>query len=213
MGMADYLHFVAFTQNGTAGGAANQALIDFDFGMSSPLSVQEIAARIVAYVGGYFASIGAGGSSIAAMSYRLASVPGSILLDFPQDEYDALRATFPGLPTYEGWGEAIGDGALTPIGTSIQVREFSTVPTRSGKGRHYLPFVGSDFINSNGQFSSSSASEIAATFGAFFLGQTYSGETLSVTTAGVYSAKDDVIRPINHVTVSTTCSNLRTRRR
>lgn len=210
--MLAYHHFVVATQNDNAGGAANYNLVDFDFAVGSP-SVPFLASRIIGYVGGYLASYGAAGSSIASISYRLSTIAGSVDVPFPTTAYAGLRDTFPGLPDYTGYGEALGDGGLTPIGTSIQVREFTANVTRSGKGRHYLPFVGADFITASGQVNATAATEISNNYGILFLGQVDGGDSVIAVDPIVYSRKFDLVQPVLSVSTSQTCSNLRTRRR
>ena len=213
MATPEHLRFVATITAAPAGGGANPALVDFDFDMSSSLTVPELGARIIGYLGGYGASYGAGTFALAGISWRLASVAGSIALPFPDTEYAALRDTWAGLPSLEDYGETVGTGALTPIGTSVLVREITANPTRRGKGRHYLPFIGSDFITATGELDAAAAAGIASNFGAMFLGQVVGGISSTPAHVCVVSNADEAVRRVTGVSVSTTCSNLRTRRR
>ena len=213
MATPEHIHMVASMGANPAGGAANTALVDFDFAMSSGLTIPELGARIIGYLAGYGASYGAGSCYLAGISWRLSTVAGSIDLPFPTTEYAALRTVFPGLPNITSYLTSVGDGSLTPIGTSIQVREFTANPTRRGKGRHYLPFVGADFINSSGQLTGTAVAGVNDNYGALFLGQTIGGASVAAAGVSVVSQADEAVRPIVSVATIATCSNLRTRRR
>lgn len=209
-----YGTFVAHLEHADAGGSANEAQISFDIEPSSYSSAAYAAARIVGYLGSWCASYGAAGSTLTGIDYTAWGSGGAIALPFPTAAYADVLAVFPGLPDADGWGYAYGGtGTLTPIGTSVLVREATSSPARRAKGRHYLPFVGADAVTTAGQLGSAVALNITDNYGYMFLGQSLGGDSIAAVNTLVVSRKFNQQLAIQSVGCSPILSNLRSRRR
>ncbi len=209
-------HFVAYLSNTHTGGQGNQALVDFDFLRpgEEALTIDDLTARIIGYFAGYIASTGATSTSLDRITYRPNDVAGTIDVAWPTAAYDALTGVFPGLQDLTHYGVITGTAeALTPIGTSICVREFTASPTRSGKGRHYLPFLAAASVTSAGILGPTPAANLVDNYNAMFLEGDAYGDTVPTADPCVVSIKDNLARLILDITPNTILSNLRTRRR
>lgn len=193
-------------------GTANFAIVDFDvsYPYTGGLTEAQIAAQLLYYFqdGIYAAS----GTSIDDISARPAGSAGAHHVPFPVVEYAAVQAANPShtIPMI-AYGTVFGSGAISPIGTSITVSEYTAIAGRSYQGRHYLPFVGAGSIASDGLLSTAVVASVHAAYNDAILGGV--GAPVVDLVPLVHSTKLGTDTPIVSVTVSATPSNLKTRRR
>lgn len=137
---------------------ANYQLIDFD---TDPFAVvglrysttSEISASILVYLATLSGGMAAG-TSFTEVLYRAAGSAGSVSLPFPAADYASIAAaaTTAGytVPAIAAYGTTFGSGILAPLGTSISVSELTLTVGRTGRGRHFLPFVSQGVISAGG---------------------------------------------------------------
>ncbi len=160
-----------------------------------------IAAQIIAYIG----SVGdmAAGTGITSIRTRVSTASGSVPIAWPTTEYNALRAIVGSLPELGGYAATFGSGNPTAVGSSILVNEYTAVPSRATRGRHYRPWMSVNAQTNTGEVSTGFITGITGAYRALFLGV----ETTVVHSA---TAGDTLIR---NVTVSSGIARLKTRTR
>ncbi len=195
-------------------GSGNEAILDFDF--LNPLIATEgaIAAQIIAYIG----SVGdmAAGTGITSIRTRVSTASGSVPIAWPTTEYNALRAIVGSLPELGGYAATFGSGNPTAVGSSILVNEYTAVPSRATRGRHYRPWMSVNAQTNTGEVSTGFITGITGAYRALFLGVETTGtvwDDIALDCQPVVhsaTAGDTLIR---NVTVSSGIARLKTRTR
>lgn len=144
-----------FKFENTAVASSNYQIVDVDVNPAGG-TVRQNHAQILAY----FSTVGfttmGGVTRIAEVLYRPLGAAGAVALVFPTAEFAAVIAAATadgigpaGMPT--GYGSQISAaGNLAPLGTSISVSELTATVGRTGRGRHFLPFVGVNTMTGGG---------------------------------------------------------------
>lgn len=154
--MASSRFVVQFSNSNVSSG--NTQLLDFDtdpFGVIGLRysTVPEITASILVYLATLSGGFGAG-TKVDQVLYRAAGSPGSVPVPFPGPEFVAIAAaaTTAGytVPAWTTYNTSSGSGVLAPLGTSISVSELTATVGRTGRGRHFLPFVTQGVISAGG---------------------------------------------------------------
>lgn len=141
-------------------GAANPAFVGFTFNPVGGVTKAQMGAQVIMYfcwIGGAMQA----STSLIGIKTLEAGAPGAADLPFPTAEVATLAALAVGsqVPTTYASVEFSGSGAA-PVGTSACVSERTATLGRAGRGRHFIPFLAADCIDSNGQISSVNAGGI-----------------------------------------------------
>lgn len=219
--MAQAKYVLKFTNDLTP--PTNYQLVDVDVLAPSGTVAQNLAQILC-----YFSTIGftvmGGTTRLVEANYRLQGSAGATSLPFPTTEFAAVlaAATTDGISPggmATGFASQIsGAGNLSPLGTSISVSEITATVGRTGRGRHFLPFVGVNNLTTGGQVSTSVINRIREAWIYFLTGLIPS--SLTPATAPVVNldpivtnATGSPTRLITLVRPQPIYSNLETRRR
>lgn len=136
---------------------SNYQIVDFDIdeaAAGSYFTGESELAAILIYLTVVSGGFGAG-TFINRVQYRAAGSPGYVPRLFPTTEYAAVRTdvisagySVPAMAS--GYATSLGSGILAPLGTSISVSELTATVGRTGRGRHFLPFVSQGVISAGG---------------------------------------------------------------
>lgn len=146
--------------------ATNFQIVDFSFYDNQPATVDETLARIIGYLG-YLGSVSvmATGTTISEIQLRAMGSAGGVAQPFPTAVYATLVTaaaaggiTLPAMAS--GYGTTIGTDALCPLGTSISVSEITAVVGPTGRGRHFLPFIGRSTVSAGGTVGATTMTDI-----------------------------------------------------
>jgi hypothetical protein len=200
-------------------GALNPALVDFTFpqpGGGAP-DVEELAARVIAYLAISMYSAGSGLTSITGCRAILRPSGTFSDLPFPAAEYQALRTSWgelTGLPGMTAYSQVsiTGGGQPSGRGDSVCVNTKAASGGRKGNGRHFLPFTDKGAIDGQGLINTALINLITRHYDEAFLGVHHFAETtLASVNPGVFSKLDGVLRPITIAKPSQIPSRLRSR--
>jgi len=180
--------------------------------------VPEVTAQIIAYVTGACRWVSDQSTKIQGITHRdpLASVATPV--PFPTAEYAALYAAnigdFPKLVGITGYDQAMGEtgNPLSPLGTSIVVTEYTAVGGPGGRGRHFLPFVGTFSITGGGYVQPTHRAGVEELYRAFILGDGTGTDTVELEPV-VENAAGTSATAITSVKAQPVFSNLESRRR
>ncbi len=196
-------HYIVTLQAASSGGSANPAQVDFD--LPAGTSDEEAATAFLCYF--QFAIYMHTGCAVVRVQKRTPGMAGNVDVPFPSTNY-AAAYTVIGAPLVA----MFGFGVSAPVGTSYTVSEYTGLPGRSYTGRHYLPFVSSGSIDSNGFVPSVNIAAVEQAYRDAFLGDTYPSE-LPALSPVVVSKKLNLQTTILTPKCSSTPANLKTRRR
>lgn len=160
-------HYVAHIEADTQG-TPNEALVHFDFDVTSTATIAQQAANIIAALSGVGET--AINTAITGIDYTAPAAAGAVPLSFPVTEYGLLKAANAPLVAMTAYGVTYGAGAMAPIGTSATVNLYTTLPGRSGTGRHYRPWMSADVVDSGGELDSAYNAGILDATNAFLIG-------------------------------------------
>lgn len=142
-------------------------LVNTDVGPANTAQVGFSAAAVgwsaqkLAQVLGYFGALGSAGmiavhTAVQAADQRAFGSAGNVPQAFPAAEYadlvTAASAVGISMPSMTDYGDTFGVGNLAPLGTSISVSEVTATPGRSGRGRHFVPFVSRNAVDTDGSY-------------------------------------------------------------
>lgn len=142
-----------------------------DFALQGTGTDAENAAVILAYIaliGGHFADH----TNVTGMQVRAAGSAGALDIGWPTSAYDALVADAgTSVPAWSGYGEIPGaSGVLTPLGTSVSVSLYTATPGPTGRGRHFLGFLGAQCVSAGGTFNPVNITETQDAYSLMFFG-------------------------------------------
>jgi hypothetical protein len=188
-------------------GVLNQSYVGFT--TNNTLTDAENAAACLLYIGSASQQMMAANSQITGCTIRAAGAAGSVPQPFPLAEYAALQGALAG-PNVSAivatsYGGALGGGGLTALGTSMVVSEETATTGRTGRGRHFLPFVTQLAQTAAGLVNQTNASNVEASYDAIFV----AGGFIPVVCPENLSAPKPVTRVVGRLVLS----NLRTRRK
>lgn len=218
-------HFVIKFTN-TNVDAQNFQLVDFDCDLiASGMSVDEAAARLVYYFNRLSdANCIADDTAMVGIDYRAPGSAGATPVPFPTATPMAAIAAVVTASPYN-WNGLIassytllqgGGGGLCPLGTSISVSEFTATVGPTGRGRHFLPFTGTDAVNPGGTLGTGQIADIKQAYDVLFLGEDETGAPggpLDELHPCVTNATRTTEHPITLVRAQPIFSNLESRRR
>lgn len=208
--------YTAVITSAAQGGARNPANVTFSFtdaGSQDPGDAAACAMRVMAYL--IASGVMGGGTSIERI-YRSPEAGGAAQeVPWPAGNWSLAAGGLNRDPNQSSYPVAIGSGAYAPVGTSIAVSEYTAGGGRTGRGRHYLPFIKADVIDGNGFLSPSAQAAVADAWATYIVdeGQVSPGLGPAGIKPSVYSKKENVQRETLAITVSPTPANLRSRRR
>lgn len=211
MSIADK-YIVRFTNTNV--NSLNFQLCDIDIQGNGTTAMNVAAAQIIAYFAGQGAESMADGTSITSVTYIASSTNLGVVVPFPNTEYDAIQAEFTSLPVMSAYGVEIGrsTGSLAPLGTSIVMTERTASGGPSGRGRHFLPFISEELVNTQGQVASTAITNLEANYKRFIL-DGFAATSLVNLNPKVVNAAGDTTRSITTAQAQPVFSNLASRRR
>jgi hypothetical protein len=141
---------IATLTNDTVG-SANPSVVDFD--IEAGVDIKSAAMRVMIYLVAASSQCMAVGTRVTGIRWRDVGQNGSVDVAFDPAEHAVQRALIAAqvaVPQEVAYGRSLGGGGLAPIGTSVCVSEYTAFPGRSGRGRHFLPFITSLAVDSAG---------------------------------------------------------------
>lgn len=201
-------------------GDLNPALVDFTFRSTLGASDPELTAAVVQYLA--LNGWGIMGNVVSLVSVRkiIPGVDGYTEMDYPADEVQAIKDL---LVSATGawddanvWGDTITGGASggsSGRGDSLCVTTLTGQAGRSGVGKHFLPYISRDVVDSGGLYDVTTRSVIENRYRAMFMGVT-AGITTSPAVQclpAVYSTKNTADYLVTTPRVSQVPSRLRSR--
>lgn len=153
-------------------GAGNPAMVGFVTAHAADYDKQ--AAQLLAYIADIGVHVGHE-QAVVGMNLKIDSGPNTPL-SFPSF-YTTLRTNngARSLPTLTAFGDAFGGGPALPTGISACVKE-STVRGGKHNGRHFVPFLDTSCMTSEGTTASACAGAIEDSW------ETWMGTTVAVPT-------------------------------
>lgn len=136
------------------------------------------AARCLAYISTVGFITTAQGTSVESCNVRVAAAAGGFDIPFPRSEYDAAIASlnaagaFPRVAMDYGTEIGFETSVLAPLGTSVSVSEITATVGPTGRGRHFLPYVGAASVFTNGRLQAAAAALIRLKYIACFFDPT-----------------------------------------
>lgn len=198
--------------NADAGGDANLATVTFQLDLAGTTTEAQAAAQILAYF--QYPAVLTTQSYVKQILLRRSGSAGNVSVPFPVTEYAALKALRSAyLVTMTAYSVAFGVGDLSPVGTSVNMRELTGIAGRSYQGRHFVPWVSQDMVSSDGRFDGTGQTALRASYFDYLLGDDPGGSGGVNLFPQVFSTKLSVYTPIIDATPQAVLSNLRTRRR
>lgn len=182
------------------------------------IGIPLVAAQMLLYVTGACRWVSDQHTKLVGIQYTPTLSSLSVPVPFPATEYAVLYAAavgdFPKVVGITGYGQDLGEtgNALSPLGTSIVVSEYTATGGPSGRGRHFLPFVGKFSVTGGGFVDASHRAGIEELYNAFILDD--GSFTGSVPLQPVVeNAARTTVKNILNVKAQPVFSNLRSRRR
>lgn len=163
-----------FRFENTASNTQNYQIVDADITNATGTGAAQLAQMCC-----YFASVGyqtAGGQmKLTEVTARTTGSPGAVPQVFPTAAYAAVLAagvtdgvSLAGMAS--GFATQISAaGTLCPLGTSISVTEKSATVGRTGRGRHFLPFIGVNTVQTDGTVKSTVREAVKEFYNYLFL--------------------------------------------
>lgn len=201
--------------------ASNYQMCDLDTS-AAVSSEDEFAAQIIAY----FASLAmqATDTSLVELSARAIGDPGFHSIAFPTTAYAAVAiaaaADSIGINAMStGYASNLGGSghALAPLGTSVSVSEKTATAGPTGRGRHFLPFITSNVVNSGGTLVSTYLQTTLDAYNYFIRGIKPDGSAATTPVVDlqpvVTNAAGSPTHAITTIKVQPVFSNLESRRR
>jgi hypothetical protein len=204
--------------------AGNYQLVDFDCdNTAAGMSPEEVAARLAQYFKRCGeANVISADTHITQILYRAPGSAGATPI-VPDPAFTAAAVTYTNASPYNwavsGWGGfpilVASAGVLAPLGTSVSVSERSAHPGRSGRGRHFLPFVQSGAINGGGTLGTGQQADIVQAYEVLFMGldPLAKGSVLDEVHPVITNHLRTTEYPITSVKAQPILSNLESRRR
>jgi hypothetical protein len=191
-------------------GQGNASIIDFDF--AAGVTTDVYAARALIYLTRTAPNVFAAGTRILGARWRPFGEAGSIDVEFPDAEWEHLVAGVPMFvpPNPHAYGAPLGSGTLAPIGTSVCVSEQTATPGRTGRGRHFLPFISAQAVTADGAFGNERAIDVEADAFRFLIGGAAAG--LDPVGFSVIGKAAGAYKPVTNVKVRKNFSSLASRR-
>lgn len=184
------------------------------------LGLGNVVAQMLCYVSGVAKWTADQHTKLVGVDYRATLSSVSVPVPFPLIEYGALKAAndtnYPKLVTMTHYGVDLGEtgNALSPLGTSIVVSEYTATGGPSGRGRHFLPFIGKFSVDGSGHVDPSHREAIQAYYNAFILN---AGDPAGIDTVDlqpvVENAARTTVKAITSCKAQPVFSNLESRRR
>lgn len=168
--------------------SANYALIDFDF-RSTDLSMEQLGALVITYcevMGGR--GILGDDTILQGVQQRAIGTAGFLPLPYPVTQASTAMADYntefsTALTSAGAYGVTLGAGVLAPLGTSVSVSEITGHAGRTGRGRHFLPYVSAGAVDSSGQLLSAGRTYVEQAYNFLILDNTtFSGAPIPVVT-------------------------------
>ena len=163
-----------FKFENTASNTQNYQIVDADIQNGTGTGAQQLAQMCAYFASAAYVSAG-GQMKLVEVTARTTGSPGAIPQTFPTAAYAATLAagvtdgvSLAGMAT--GFATQISAaGALCPLGTSISVTEKSNTVGRTGRGRHFLPFIGVNTVATDGTVKSTVRDQIRDYYNYCFL--------------------------------------------
>jgi hypothetical protein len=120
------------------------------------IGLEQVVAQLLGYVTGACRWVSDQHTKLVGIDYRATLSTVSVPVAFPTAEYAAFYAAnvaaFPKMVGITGYGQDLGEtgNPLAPLGTSIVVSEYTATGGPSGRGRHFLPFIGAYSVTGGG---------------------------------------------------------------
>lgn len=206
--------YVMSLTNSNEGGILNVAQIGLECAPAGGSDRDTTVAQWVAYIvaaRGYFL---ASGTLITGVKYREHGTGGFVEVPFPSAEYGALVALNPALVALSDYDSVVlgASGGLAPVGTSVCVTEYTSTFGRTGRGRHFLPFVNKAKVDGAGLLDTNSIVNIEDAYTNYIRTANPSFGTVGLAPV-VQNAARTTIKAITTVKAQPVLSNLRSRRR
>jgi hypothetical protein len=205
-------YVVKFTND--AVNSLNFQLCDMDVANTMGASDAQVLAQIIAYFAAQATESAAQNTRLADVIFYPAGTNFGLHPSFPATEFTAIHTEYSSIPNLTAYGQNVGRSgeALAPLGTSIVVTEYSATGGPGGRGRHFLPFISENLINSGGQVESTAIAAIEPNYGRFLMDNP-AGTSITDLTPTVVKADQSVNAPVVAVKCQPVFSNLRSRRR
>lgn len=192
---------------------SNYQICDIDFAVPGP-TVSQVAAQILAYFAGQCTLMSADDTVIVGLDYTPSGAAGGTPVPFPSTDYAAEHTAYPALPNLTAYGQNVGGaGFLAPLGTSVSVSEHTASPGPSGRGRHFIPFVGRDCCSTAGFLNPGTIIDSDDNYGRFFFDVFSDGPFAAYPNPVVTNALRTTTKDIVSVKTQQIFSNLESRRR
>ncbi len=154
-------------------GPVNYQIVDADIAGVGVTTEESVAQMLC-----YFATVGytmmGGVTRLIEVMERPLGAAGATPVPFPYAEY-AQVLTWAAADGVSAAGMATGfltqisaGGVLCPLGTSISVSERTSTVGPTGRGRHFLPFVGVNAVETNGSVKAQVREKIEDMYNYFF---------------------------------------------
>jgi hypothetical protein len=184
------------------------------------IGLANVAAQIIGYATIACRWVSDQSTKLTGIQYRATLATVSVPVPFPTTEYAALyaanTAAWPKMVGITGYGQALGEtgNALSPLGTSIVHTEYTATGGPSGRGRHYLPFVGKFSVTGGGTVEPTHRTGIEEAYNAFIRdGVTPNAAGCVDLQPVVENAARTTVKAITSTKVQPVFSNLESRRR
>lgn len=213
--MANYDRYTVTLEN-PIGGGGNQAQVGF-----STLTLGSYSLEFAMQLCVYFGALGSdgiicSGTKVTGIQWREHLAAGAVDVPFDAAMYVTASGVITGLgfgvPAMTDYGDTFGVGDPLPIGTSVNVAEFTGTLGRKGRGRHFIPFASKTACDSLGAFGNSKIADLTDIYNQLMLNMPPDGDIYDAG-VGVAPASGTNGHPITSVVPRSIYSNLRTRRR
>lgn len=206
--------YVMSLTNSNEGGVLNIAQFGIEIHSAEATPVPQVAAQIIAYPVKCRANFLASGTLITRLQLRAAGTGGFVDVVFPDSEYNDLVANDAGLAEMHDYGDTVlgASGGLAPVGTSVCMTERTDDFGRSGRGRHFLPFVNKAKVDGAGLFNESDREACEDAYRDYIIDGNLTFGSVSLN-AVVQNAAHTTQKPIVAIEAQAVLSNLRSRRR
>ncbi len=156
----------------------------------------------------------AAGTYIAGARVEEVGAAGSVPVPFPTATWDDLVAGNPGeLPALTGYGQEMGSGAISALGTGLTISEYTAIPGRHTTGRIYTPYLRQAALaTATGLVLGTTIADTEEGYGLYILGSDPSNNAIDLQ-AVVYSPTTLASTPITVPKVSVRPCRLKTRTR
>jgi len=198
-------------------GALNPAFVDFATD-GTGASAQQVAAQVCLYLASTINQMGEANVKIQAVTAR--TLPGGSFVPVPdfETEFNATKGAFTAeldnvaINSWTGYPYLIASdtvGGSSGRGDSLCVNTRAAAAGRSGRGRHFLPFLARQAVGSDGLINSALVTYVQRCYAFAFQG---AGTTpVDELNPVVFSPTHGTISPVNFVVVNNIPSRLRSR--